>query len=83
MSYTNIKHLDELINSKVLFYDLETTGLVKTKGREYKPEKQYFSYVSSSYFRRRYCRKSVFRVIGGYRFTSRYKYYFHKTKCRY
>ncbi len=31
MSYTNIDVLPELINKKVLFIDLETTGLVKNK----------------------------------------------------
>lgn len=31
MSYSNIKNLIEIINKKVLFYDLETTGLVKTE----------------------------------------------------
>lgn len=50
MSYTSIKNLKELINSKVLFYDLETTGLVKTKGSEYKPEEQYYNYKDNGIY---------------------------------
>lgn len=43
MSYSNIKNLEEIINKKVLFYDLETTGLVKTQ-KGIKPEEQYPDY---------------------------------------
>ena len=43
MSYSNIKNLEEIINKKVLFYDLETTGLIKTP-RGLKPEEEYPDY---------------------------------------
>lgn len=43
MSYSNIKNLSEIINKRVLFYDLETTGLVKTQ-RGIKPEEEYPDY---------------------------------------
>ncbi len=47
MSYTNIDILPELINKKVLFIDLETTGLVQNKKRELPQEIQYPSYKSN------------------------------------
>jgi len=43
MSYSNIKNLEEIINKKVLFFDLETTGLVRTQRGE-KPEEEYQDY---------------------------------------
>lgn len=43
MSYSNIENLKEIINKKVLFYDLETTGLVKTTKNK-KPEEEYPNY---------------------------------------
>ena len=43
MSYSKIVNLEEIINKKVLFYDLETTGLVKTT-RGLKPEEEYPNY---------------------------------------
>ena len=43
MSYSNIKNLEEIINKKVLFYDLETTGLLKTQ-KGLKPEEEYPDY---------------------------------------
>ena len=43
MSYSNIKNLEEIKNKKVLFYDLETTGLVKTQ-KGLKPEDEYPGY---------------------------------------
>jgi DNA polymerase III epsilon subunit-like protein len=42
MSYCDINNLEEIINKKVFLYDLETTGLVKTKWT--KPEYQYPDY---------------------------------------
>jgi hypothetical protein len=43
MSYSNIKNLEEIKNKKVLFYDLETTGIIKTD-RDKKPEEEYPNY---------------------------------------
>ena len=43
MSYSNIKNLEEIINKKILFYDVETTGLIKTL-RGVKPEEEYPDY---------------------------------------
>lgn len=43
MIYSNIKNLEEIINKRVLFYDLETIGLVKTQ-RGIKPEEEYPDY---------------------------------------
>jgi hypothetical protein len=43
MSYSNIKNLEEIINKKVLFFDLETTGIIKTP-RGVKPEEEYPDY---------------------------------------
>ena len=43
MSYCNINNLEEIINKKVLFYDLETTGIIKTP-RGVKPEEEYPNY---------------------------------------
>ncbi len=43
MSYSNLKSLTKIINKKVLFYDLETTGLIKTL-RGKKPEEEYPDY---------------------------------------
>ena len=43
MSYSNKNNLEEIKNKKILFYDLETTGLVKTQ-RWGKPEESYPDY---------------------------------------
>ena len=43
MSYSNIKNLEEIRNNKVLFFDLETTGVIKTP-RGIKPEEEYPDY---------------------------------------
>ena len=43
MSYSNIKNLEEIINKKVLFFDLETTGVIKTP-KGVKPEEEYPDY---------------------------------------
>ncbi len=47
MSYTNIDILPNLINKKVLFFDLETTGLVKNKNSKEPQEFRYPSYKSN------------------------------------
>lgn len=44
MSYTTIEKLDEIKNKKVLFIDLETTGLVKNVDKNKKLEKKYPDY---------------------------------------
>lgn len=44
MSYSNINNLKEIINKKILFYDLETTGLVKSLNDLLKPEEKYPDY---------------------------------------
>lgn len=49
MSYTNINHLIEIINKKVLFIDSETTGLVKDKGFNYKQEEKFPNYTENIY----------------------------------
>lgn len=43
MSYSNINNLEEIRNKKILFYDLETTGIIKTP-RGLKPEEEYPDY---------------------------------------
>lgn len=43
MSYSNINDIKSIVNKKVLFFDLETTGLVKTD-RDLKPEEEYPCY---------------------------------------
>lgn len=43
MSYSNLEHLKEIKNKNVFFFDLETTGLVKTK-TNVEPENQYPDY---------------------------------------
>jgi len=43
MSYSNINNLEEIINKKILFYDLETIGIIKTP-RGLKPEEEYPDY---------------------------------------
>jgi hypothetical protein len=44
MSYTRIEKLDEIKNKKVLFIDLETTGLVENVDRNEKLENRYSDY---------------------------------------
>jgi DNA polymerase III epsilon subunit-like protein len=44
MSYSKINNLKEIINKKVLFLDLETTGIMKTP-RGMKPENEYPDYT--------------------------------------
>lgn len=44
MSYSNIKNLEEILNKRVLLFDLETSGLVKTQ-RGVKPEEEYPDYT--------------------------------------
>ena len=48
MSYTNLQSLEEIKNKKVLFYDLETTGLVKTP-KGLKPEEEYPDFKDKIY----------------------------------
>jgi DNA polymerase III epsilon subunit-like protein len=48
MSYTNISQLNELIGKNVLFFDLETTGVIKTKAL-IKPENKFPIYTSNIY----------------------------------
>jgi|LakMenE01Jun11ns_1017448.scaffolds.fasta_scaffold9953507_3 hypothetical protein len=43
MSYSNINSLKDIINKNIFFFDLETTGLVKTK-KGFKPEEEYYNY---------------------------------------
>lgn len=43
MSYSKLQSLEEIRNKKIFFYDLETTGLVKTQ-RGLKPEEEYPDY---------------------------------------
>ena len=50
MSYTTIEDLDKIINSKVLFYDLETIGLIKTRFHDVKPEEQYYLYNNNKIY---------------------------------
>ena len=47
MSYTEFSNLTELVNKKVLFYDLETSGLPINKGYKELPENRYYSYTSN------------------------------------
>jgi hypothetical protein len=47
MSYTTIEKLDEIINKKVLFIDLETTGLIKNVNKNKKSEKSYPNYENN------------------------------------
>ncbi len=44
MSYTTIDKLEEIINKKVLFIDLETTGLIKNVNKNNKSENKYPNY---------------------------------------
>ena len=44
MSYTEFSHLTELVNKKVLFYDLETSGLPINKGYKELVENRYYPY---------------------------------------
>jgi len=48
MSYTRITYLNNIIGKNILFLDLETSGLVKTKSN-IKPEFKYPEYSSSEY----------------------------------
>lgn len=48
MSYSNISYLNNIIGKNILFFDLETTGLVKTK-YNLKPEFKYPDYNSDEY----------------------------------
>jgi len=48
MSYTENKHLDEIINKKVLFLDLETTNIIKTPFG-LPPENEYPDFKSNEY----------------------------------
>jgi DNA polymerase III epsilon subunit-like protein len=50
MSYTTIEDLDKIINSKVLFYDLETIRLIKTHYHDVKPEEQYYFYKNNKIY---------------------------------
>ncbi len=47
MSYTNTDILPELINKKVLFFDLETTGKIKNEKKNLTLESKYPSYKSN------------------------------------
>lgn len=47
MSYTNIDILPNLINKKVLFFDLETSGKPKNENKKLPPESAYPSYKSN------------------------------------
>lgn len=47
MSYTDFSHLTELVNKKVLFFDLETSGLPINKGYKELVENRYYPYTSN------------------------------------
>src|SRR3989338_829058 len=48
MSYTNINDINNIVGKKVLFFDLETTGLIKTP-YGMRPENEYPDYKSKIY----------------------------------
>lgn len=50
MSYINTDIFPELTNKKVLFFDLETTGLVKNVKKYLLLESQYPSYKTNKYY---------------------------------
>ena len=49
MSYTHILQFGEIIDRKILFIDLETTGLVKDKGANIEQENKFPIYTSNEY----------------------------------
>lgn len=66
MSYTNITYLNEIIGNNILFLDLETSGLIKTKST-LKPEEKYHDYKSIEY--------DEARIISfGYAFINNFNY---------